>query len=76
MPTLQELGQAVAKRRKSLGLRQGPIAALAGISPETLSRFERGHVAEFGTRKLLVVMEAVGIELQLLTPPDDDAPLP
>ena len=75
MPTLQELGLAVAERRKSLGLRQGPIAAAAGISPETLSRFERGHVAEFGTRKLLVVMEALGMEFQLRTQ-DEDAPLP
>ncbi|MBA4260674.1 MAG: transcriptional regulator, partial [Comamonadaceae bacterium] len=53
MQTLQELGQAVAARRKLLGLKQGAVAAQAGVTPESLSRFERGRGAEFGSRKLL-----------------------
>ena len=54
MQTLQELGEAVAERRKALNLRQQVVAEQAGITPESLSRFERGRGAEFGARKLQV----------------------
>ena len=66
MQTLQELGEAVAARRKALGLRQQAVAAQAGITPESLSRFERGRTAEFGARKLLAVLAVLGMELSLL----------
>lgn len=65
MQTLQEIGTAVAVHRRSLGLRQGDVAAKAGIASQTLSRFERGHVEEFGTRKLLAVLAALGMELDV-----------
>lgn len=65
MQTLQELGEAVAVRRKLLGLKQGDVAAQAGITPESLSRFERGRSAEFGTRKLLAVLAVLGAELDI-----------
>jgi transcriptional regulator with XRE-family HTH domain len=41
------------------------VASRAGISQETLSRFERGNVAEFGSRKLLAVLAVLGMELQI-----------
>ncbi len=65
METLSELGYAVAARRRSLGLRQQAVAAQAGISAESLSRFERGRSAEFGARKLLAVLAVLGMELDL-----------
>lgn len=65
MQTLQELGEAVAVRRKLLGLKQGDVAAQAGITPESLSRFERGRSAEFGARKLLAVLAVLGAELDI-----------
>jgi HTH-type transcriptional regulator / antitoxin HipB len=64
MQTLQELGQALAQRRRQLGLRQGAVASQAGISQESLSRFERGQAAEFGVRKLLAVLAVLGLELE------------
>lgn len=64
MQTLLEVGEAVAARRRSLGLKQGEVAARAGISQEVLSRFERGKSAEFGSRKLLAVLAVLGMELQ------------
>ena len=67
MQTLQELGEAVAARRKQLGLKQGDVAAMAGVSAESLSRFERGRSAEFGTRKLLAVLAVLGAELNMMT---------
>jgi transcriptional regulator with XRE-family HTH domain len=63
MKTLQELGEAVASTRKALGLRQKDVAAQAGITPEALLRFERGHASEFGSRKLLAVLAILGIEI-------------
>ncbi len=66
MQTLQELGEAVAIRRKLLGLKQGDVAAKAGVTPESLSRFERGRAAEFGSRKLLAVLAVLGAELDVI----------
>lgn len=67
MQTLQELGETVAARRKLLGLKQGDVAAQAGVTPESLSRFERGRGAEFGSRKLLAVLAVLGAELDVVT---------
>lgn len=66
MQTLQELGEAVAARRKLLGLKQGDVAAQAGVTPESLSRFERGRSAEFGARKLLAVLAVLEAELDIV----------
>lgn len=67
MQTLQEVGAAVAERRKRLGLKQGAVAVLAGVTPESLSRFERGRGAEFGSRKLLAVLAVLGAELEIMS---------
>jgi len=67
MQTLQELGLAAAARRRSMGLKQQFVADRAGITPETLSRFERGRLAELGTRKLLAVLAILGLELEVVT---------
>ena len=64
MQTVLELGQEVATRRRQLGLKQGDVAQRAGISQEMLSRFERGKLAEFGSRKLLAVLAVLGMQLQ------------
>jgi transcriptional regulator with XRE-family HTH domain len=40
---------------------------LAGITAESLSRFERGRSAEFGARKLLAVLAVLGAELDVVT---------
>lgn len=63
MQTLQELGEAVGARRKHIGLQQVAVAAQAGVTPESLSRFERGRGAEFGSRKLLALL---GAELNIV----------
>ena len=66
MKTLQDLGESIAARRKQLGLQQREVAALAGITAESLSRFERGRSAEFGARKLLAVLAVLGAELEVV----------
>ena len=63
MQTVQELGEAIAHRRRSLGLKQGDVASRAGVAQAALSRFERGKLPEFGSRKLLAVLAALDMEL-------------
>lgn len=63
MQTLAELGQAVLEQRKSLGLKQSEVAVRSGLTRESLSRFERGQLSEFGSRKLLAVLAVLGLEL-------------
>lgn len=63
MKTIQELGEAVAATRRDLGLKQKDVAAQAGITPESLLRFERGQVSEFGSRKLVAVLAILGMEI-------------
>ncbi|WP_080428050.1 XRE family transcriptional regulator [Burkholderia ubonensis] len=63
MRTLQELGAEVAARRRALGLKQLDVAKRSGVTAESLSRFERGRTSEFGSRKLMAVLAAVGMEL-------------
>jgi HTH-type transcriptional regulator/antitoxin HipB len=64
--TLQELGESVAARRRDMALKQLVVAQRAGITPESLSRFERGRSPEFGTRKLLAVLAVLGMELDVI----------
>lgn len=66
MQTVLELGEAVAQRRRALGLKQGDVAERAGVTQDSLSRFELGKVAEFGSRKLLAVLAVLGMELQFI----------
>jgi HTH-type transcriptional regulator / antitoxin HipB len=61
--TVQEIGEAVAVSRRALRLKQLDVAMQAGITPESLLRFERGQVAEFGSRKLLAVLAVLGLEM-------------
>jgi HTH-type transcriptional regulator / antitoxin HipB len=63
MQTLAELGQAVSTRRKALGLTQRHVSLRSGTSRESLVRFERGQVSEFGSRKLLAVLAVLGLEM-------------
>jgi HTH-type transcriptional regulator/antitoxin HipB len=64
MQFLSELGAAAASRRRSLRLTQAEVAAQAGLSEDSLSRFERGAGAEFGARKLLQVLGVLGLEME------------
>ena len=58
-----ELGQAIRKARKAKDLTQARLAVTAGISRETLNLLESGLVRDLGIRKVLTVLEALGLEL-------------
>jgi len=66
MKTIDELGAAVAERRKARGLTQAEVALRAGITKDLLSRLERGALPEMGARKLLGVLAVLGAELAVM----------
>jgi HTH-type transcriptional regulator/antitoxin HipB len=57
------LGEAVAAQRKALKLNQSEVAMRSGLTRESLVRFERGQLSEFGSRKLMAVLAVLGLEL-------------
>ena len=63
MNNIQELGQEVARLRRERSMTQQELATLSGLGQSTLARFETGGVAEFGSRKLLRLLEVLGYEL-------------
>jgi HTH-type transcriptional regulator/antitoxin HipB len=69
MTTLPELGAEVAKLRRERGLTQAQLGTLAGLGQSTLARFETGGVAEFGSRKLLRLLDVLGYGVQFVATP-------
>jgi transcriptional regulator with XRE-family HTH domain len=63
---LVDLGHEVARLRKEKGFTQKQLGALTGMGQSTLARFETGQVAEFGSRKLLRLLEVLGHELAVV----------
>ena len=61
--SLADLGQVVARLRREKNLTQKELGALVGMGQSTLARFETGQVAEFGSRKLLRLLEVLGYGL-------------
>lgn len=62
--TPAELGRQVRLRRRTAGLRQQELAALAGVGTRFVCELERGKESlELG--RLLRVMETLGLELQV-----------
>ena len=65
MQTTRELGALVAERRHALAMQQREVARRAGLTPESLSRLERDHLPEFGVRKLINLLNVLGLELRV-----------
>lgn len=63
MKHFDELGPAVAALRKDRGMTQKELAQATGVGLSTLARFETVGVMEFGSRKLLRLLAALGHEL-------------
>ncbi|MBR7952520.1 helix-turn-helix domain-containing protein [Burkholderia cenocepacia] len=60
---LNEIGQAVAKRRAELDLTQAQLARLAGLSRLTVNQLETGKLKDLGINKLIPLLALLGIEL-------------
>jgi transcriptional regulator with XRE-family HTH domain len=62
---LNDLSEEFKRARITSRLTQREAAAAAGVSSLLVSQFERGALTELGTVKLLALLRAVGLELQV-----------
>ena len=62
---LQELGNHIRKARQAQGLTQAALAARTGLSRETLNLLENGLVRELGARKVLGLLNTLGLEIEV-----------
>lgn len=66
-----QLGNAIRRIRKSLGMSQIILANKAGLTQATISRLEKGlQKAEAGT--LLIILAALNVDLMLVARPKQD----
>lgn len=63
MEDFDRIGNRVREARKGQGLTQAALAAEAGISRTTLSLLESGTVQELGIRKVIRILDRLGLEL-------------
>ena len=63
MDDLKKIGNQVRDARKAQGLTQSALAAELGISRTTLSLLESGLVQDLGIRKVIRILDRLGLEL-------------
>jgi transcriptional regulator with XRE-family HTH domain len=63
---IQDLGGAIRKARLARGMTQARLAAEAGLSRKTLNLLENGLVGDLGIRKVLAVLQKLGIDLGIV----------
>ncbi len=64
---LAEIGARIREARRSLGWTQETLAERAGISRPTLNQLENGVARDLGAAKILRLLDAVGLELIIIT---------
>jgi transcriptional regulator with XRE-family HTH domain len=72
---LFDIGQQIRSERKSRKMSQAVLAKLLGMSRSTISQIENGTVQEIGIRKLIRILDVLGLELRIRragTPPTLD----
>ena len=62
---IQELGSEVRRARQARGLTQAQLARATGLSRETLNLLESGLMRDLGIRKVLVVLDCLGLSMTL-----------
>lgn len=67
MNALLELGRALRLRRSEMGLSQARVAALSGLSRQTVSQLETGSVPDLGFNKAERLAELLGLSLRVDT---------
>lgn len=59
------IGQEIHEARKKCKLSQAQLAKALGMSRTTIGQIEKGTVQEIGIRKLIRVLEYLGLELRI-----------
>ena len=62
---LIEIGEQIKKARKARRITQGEIAKALGMSRTTIGQIESGAIQEIGVRKLIRILEFLGLELRI-----------
>jgi transcriptional regulator with XRE-family HTH domain len=62
---LFELGGHIRAERKRRKITQGQLASELGMSRTTISQIEAGVVQDVGVRKLIRILEYLGLELRV-----------
>lgn len=65
MITLPDLGNAIATRRKAMGLSQKVLAGKAGVGRSTLDALENARLGELGFVKVARILAALRLQLKL-----------
>lgn len=60
---LFQIGKAIRQARKRQTLTQANLAQATGIGRATLSQIENGTITDIGIRKILRVLDYLGLEL-------------
>lgn len=64
---LFSIGQEIRNNRKLRKVTQAGLAKAVGMSRTTISQIESGTVQEIGVRKLLRILDFLGLELRVRT---------
>lgn len=64
---LIDIGTAVRARREELGLSQGQLAHLSGLSRQTLVGLENGNLNDLGVNRAAQVLSVLGLDAPLPT---------
>ena len=62
---LFEIGENIRKERKRQKISQGNLAKTLGMSRSTISQIESGIVQDIGIRKMIRILDHLGLELRL-----------
>ena len=62
---LFDIGQQIRAERKRRKLTQAGLASLLGMSRSTISQIESGTVQDVGVRKLIRILDILGLELRV-----------
>jgi transcriptional regulator with XRE-family HTH domain len=62
---LFDIGKKIRKVRKSRKISQAEVAGALGMSRTTIGQIENGLVQEIGVRKLIRLLEFLGLELRV-----------
>jgi transcriptional regulator with XRE-family HTH domain len=65
MLMLDSIGERIAARRKMLGLSQAALAKQAKVGHSTLDALENGRLGELGLSKIIKLLSALGLELNI-----------
>jgi transcriptional regulator with XRE-family HTH domain len=67
MIDLHDIAKAVVTHRKARRLTQHQLAAQARVSRDLIAKLETGRLPELGVKKLLRILNAVGLDLRVTT---------